>query len=419
MHRVSHEDDVAIGPRAEELGPTVVQVSLLDRFHGSVVQHMEHFARPAFVQRLEVRNDIGALLGRGPAALPRVARLLGAGRQGQERVPLDSAVANVGRDEVALRPDVNLIATVVVVVELQHRLAREDGIAGVWAALSGVAVLRSRLNFALAVHLGPHRRPNAIGADENVGLGGRAVGQLHGDTVVVVGVAHDRPPVLDEVGIDLPALVYQDVLQVRPVDHAGVRQLEEVRALLEREGDEPIGGDLFIEKVSWVCNVGHPEGTVRAQPVLDAATSCRGETKFVHHPLEKAFVDSFERGRRVAGQLDGTTKTRELAGFLVDGHVPATLEHAQRCRQPANTAAGDRDAEPRTLLEGGLCKGFRRGRSSAYKHDAATFPLTHAAAPCGAQSNAAAGGHRCERNRRPRVTFHQTAADHVLWNSFM
>mmetsp|Transcript_84230 Transcript_84230/g.257217 ORF Transcript_84230/g.257217 Transcript_84230/m.257217 type:complete len:429 (+) Transcript_84230:237-1523(+) len=207
VHRVADEDDAAVRPGPEELGPPVVQVPLLHGFDRGGVQHLEDLARPALVQGLEVRDDVRALLRRAAGALPRVAGLLRARREGQEGVPLDPSVAHVRRDEVTPWADVDLVAALVIVAQLHHRLACEDCVTRVGAPLNRSAIRGLRLDRALFVHLGADGRPDAVRADEDVGLCAAAVLELDGDPSLVVLVADHWRGVLDEVGLQRPALV--------------------------------------------------------------------------------------------------------------------------------------------------------------------------------------------------------------------
>ena len=125
----------------------------------------------------------------------------------------------------------------------------------------------------------------------------------------------------------------------------GARQLEKVGALLEREGEVPVGGRRLVDEVRRVGHLRHPERAVGAQPVLDPAAPRAGERERVHHALEEGLVDRLERRQRVRRELDRPAEPRELARLLVHRHVEARLQHRQRRRQPADAAARDRHLE--------------------------------------------------------------------------
>mmetsp|Transcript_85391 Transcript_85391/g.242049 ORF Transcript_85391/g.242049 Transcript_85391/m.242049 type:complete len:215 (-) Transcript_85391:545-1189(-) len=214
------------------------------------------------MQRLEVRDHVAALAGRRTATLPAVSGLLGAGRQCQERIPLDPPIANVGRDKVALRPDVDLVAAVVVVVELQHGLSSEDGVPRVGAALAGETVRGRLLHLALVVHLRAHGGPDAVRAHQQVSLHASAVRKPHYHPVLVIGVAHHGVAVLDVIGLQLLALIHEDILKVRPINDASVGQLEKVSTLLQRKGNEPVSRHGLVKNVGRVGNISHAVGAV-------------------------------------------------------------------------------------------------------------------------------------------------------------
>mmetsp|Transcript_9260 Transcript_9260/g.11599 ORF Transcript_9260/g.11599 Transcript_9260/m.11599 type:complete len:290 (-) Transcript_9260:460-1329(-) len=135
VHCIAHEHHVAIGPRAEELGPPVVEITLLHRLRIRVVQHIEHFARPTFMKAFQITDDICALLGIAAFSGPGVTSLMSSRGQCAKGIPLDASISYIGGDEIPLWPNVDFVAALIVVRHLEHGLAGKDGVPGVAASL--------------------------------------------------------------------------------------------------------------------------------------------------------------------------------------------------------------------------------------------------------------------------------------------
>eukprot|EP00315_Gephyrocapsa_oceanica_P056362 CAMPEP_0185484160 /NCGR_PEP_ID=MMETSP1366-20130426/9098_1 /TAXON_ID=38817 /ORGANISM="Gephyrocapsa oceanica, Strain RCC1303" /LENGTH=573 /DNA_ID=CAMNT_0028092173 /DNA_START=23 /DNA_END=1739 /DNA_ORIENTATION=- len=373
VHGVAHEHHSAVGPRAEELRRPVVQVSLLDRLRRRRLEDADHLVGPACVLELEVGDHAAALRARRGASLPRVSRPLGARRLAQKGVPLHAPVPDVRSHKVLSRTDVHLVPALEVVgkvggATLRHELAREDRVPRVRAPLPRQPVCRRLPHLALSVHLRTHGGPDPVRADEDVRLGDASVGECRPHSGLRLGVAGDGGPVDDEVRLDGAALVQQDVLQVRPVDHPRVRQVEEVSARLERKLEVPVGRRGGVEQEARVGDGRHPEAAISAQPVLDATPPRAREGEVGDHPLKQPLVNRLERRERVGGKLDGAAEAGELARLLVDGHIEARLEHCQRRRQPTHAAARDRHGE-RPTRDGRARRLCERQRRPAARRD--------------------------------------------------
>mmetsp|Transcript_16486 Transcript_16486/g.56338 ORF Transcript_16486/g.56338 Transcript_16486/m.56338 type:complete len:434 (-) Transcript_16486:240-1541(-) len=294
---VAHKDDAALGPATAELWPAVVEVALLDGRRGRAVEDLRNLAGPTLVQCFNLVDDrIARFHIRRVIVLPGVGGALVARGHGAESVPLHAAVADVALHEIALRAQVDVVAHVIVIRQGEDGLAGEDGVARVGAALAAEAVGGHLAEGALAEHLRAHGGPDAVGADENVGVGRGARGEDDLDAGFVrVVVGHDAVAVLDKVGFDSAALVKQNLLQVGPVDDARVGQVEEVGAGLERKLDEPVRRCGLVPQVSRVDDRRLAEGAVGPQAVLDAAPARARERELVHDPGKEALVDGLER----------------------------------------------------------------------------------------------------------------------------
>mmetsp|Transcript_7605 Transcript_7605/g.15298 ORF Transcript_7605/g.15298 Transcript_7605/m.15298 type:complete len:254 (+) Transcript_7605:573-1334(+) len=253
MHSISAKDNVTVSPAPEELWAPVVQVPLFDALLGGIVEDVVDLVRPTLVKGLDVLDEVLLRIGLrvSLAPSPTAGCLLAPRRQSEECVPLDSPVPNIARDKVPLGSYVNLVSRLVIVLRLECRLPREDGVAGVGATLLHLAVLGGTFD-SLPVHLGANRGPNTVGTHENVGMGGRTVGELHIHALPLAQalVPHYGVPVLYEVGLDLLALLYEDLLEVGSVDYPSEGQAVEVGTLLEWELYEPICGGRRVPKVA-------------------------------------------------------------------------------------------------------------------------------------------------------------------------
>mmetsp|Transcript_24728 Transcript_24728/g.72392 ORF Transcript_24728/g.72392 Transcript_24728/m.72392 type:complete len:222 (-) Transcript_24728:1568-2233(-) len=91
MDGVAHENDVAFGPGAEELGGAVVEIALLDGIGGRGVEDGHDLVGPSLVEALDVFDEvllvIGLTFARGSS--PSGGGALGARGKGEEGVPLD------------------------------------------------------------------------------------------------------------------------------------------------------------------------------------------------------------------------------------------------------------------------------------------------------------------------------------------
>jgi len=190
------------------------------------------------------------------------------------------------------------------------------------------------------------RAPDAVGPDEHVSLVRRSVAHLQGHAAIsAVRVARDLGAVDEEVWLDRAALLQQQLLKVGPIDHARVRQLEKVGARPEWKLQVPIGGHLLVEEVARIGHRRHAELAVSAQPILDAASARARKGELLHDAVKELLVDRLDRRQRVARELDRTAEARKLARLLVQRHVEARLQRAERSRQPADSAASDRHAQ--------------------------------------------------------------------------
>jgi len=214
------------------------------------------------------------------------------GGSAKKGVPLDAAVSDIRGDEIALGPNVDLVSRLVVVVGFEDRLSGKDGVSRVVTSLSLFLVGAERLDPALVVHLVSDGAPDSVASHQNVGLRGGAVGQGDGNPVALslVLVSDDRVSVLDEIRLDLFALVQQNFLEIGSVDHSGVWQSKEIGAFLEGKLDEPVGGGIGIDEVIERI-VRHAEGSVRSESVLDAAGADSGKGELFHDAVKEVVVD--------------------------------------------------------------------------------------------------------------------------------
>mmetsp|Transcript_3418 Transcript_3418/g.9719 ORF Transcript_3418/g.9719 Transcript_3418/m.9719 type:complete len:248 (-) Transcript_3418:532-1275(-) len=216
---------------------------------------------------------------------------LGSRRKRKEGIPLNTTTTDIRSNKVALRSNIDLVSSLIIVGRLEDSFTSKDGVATVSASLSLLEIGRTLLNL-LSVHLCPHRRPNAIGTNQNIRIDRRSVPKGNLDALVLsqILVCRDGVAVLDEVWFELPAFVDQNLLQVGTVHNARVGQTVQIGALLQGELDEPIGGGVGIHKIVQRI-VGHAEGSVGPQSVLDAAGARSREGELVHDAVEQLLVD--------------------------------------------------------------------------------------------------------------------------------
>eukprot|EP00632_Arachnochrysis_sp_CCMP2950_P013291 CAMPEP_0185700268 /NCGR_PEP_ID=MMETSP1164-20130828/7399_1 /TAXON_ID=1104430 /ORGANISM="Chrysoreinhardia sp, Strain CCMP2950" /LENGTH=562 /DNA_ID=CAMNT_0028367215 /DNA_START=101 /DNA_END=1787 /DNA_ORIENTATION=- len=320
VHGVAEERDGAVVPRAERRGRPVVEVALLDLVVARRGEDVQDVGRPAVEDALEVRAravGLGLRLGR-------------VGRPREEGVPLVARVADVGDDEVLVRPDEHLVADLAVVGGFVRELAREDRV--------------SRIRDARALALGgfvAHRRadlrPDPVGADEHVGADARPVRELDDDGALAgVGLGIDGAllrvrrhgaTVFDDA---LGQMVEQNRLQVGPLDDPRKGHLARRRRRREVEPRVPLVAHAVLDAVRQVARP--------RELALDLA---------VHAGVHRA-----EDLHRVRGELDRPAEPPELRRLLEDLDLDVrTLrrEHVGQ-RESADAGARDDDAYGRSAV---------------------------------------------------------------------
>mmetsp|Transcript_37550 Transcript_37550/g.120362 ORF Transcript_37550/g.120362 Transcript_37550/m.120362 type:complete len:494 (+) Transcript_37550:294-1775(+) len=252
-HRVDgvpEQRDAALVPRLEHRGRAVVQVALLDLVLLRRSQDVVDLRRPPLKQLLQVRRGAVRLL---------LARL-GVGRPREEGVPLVAAAPDVGDDKVLLRPDVHLVAALGVASPVLQ-LARKDGVARVGDA--GPLAARGRLR-----HRRAHVGPDAVGPDEDVAV--HLLARLQrGDDAAVAAL-----PVGLDAGAE-PQVVarapHQDLLQLRPLDHASEGHLARLGGRPEVELCVPLVADAVLDAVGPVAGPRRARLDLLVQLLVDRA----------------------------------------------------------------------------------------------------------------------------------------------------
>mmetsp|Transcript_21085 Transcript_21085/g.44989 ORF Transcript_21085/g.44989 Transcript_21085/m.44989 type:complete len:405 (+) Transcript_21085:363-1577(+) len=278
---IAHQCHGAVRPGLEEGGRPVIEGAILDCCCGGRADEVRNLPRPAE----EGLYDVGLLqLGLGGER--------GTLRNAAEGIPLNTAPANVGADEVLLGPHVDLVAHVEIVLWLVDRLAGKDDVAAVGAA-------RSRAFLLLVPHLRPRGRPDPVTTQQHVSLHLRAV--IAGDAdPCILGqnrVASHLLPILQR---PLRELGEEELLQVGTIHNASVGQAFGLCRRLHRiEGTEPL----------------RPERINKAVPPV------AGECELLHEAFEDRLVDITDYGEGIRSQLDGAAKSRKGVCLLQDLHI--------------------------------------------------------------------------------------------------
>ena len=89
-------------------------------------------------------------------------------------------------------------------------LACKDGVSTVCTSLAFLPIVRALLNF-LSIHLSADGTPYSIAANQNIRIDRRSILEFNSNafTLPLRDISIDWVPILDKVGFDLPALIYQ------------------------------------------------------------------------------------------------------------------------------------------------------------------------------------------------------------------
>jgi hypothetical protein len=261
----SHQNNVSIGPASEELWCSVVKITLLNRVWRGSIENSHHFRTPSLVQRLDVFDKVllWVFLAFSLSSTPATGRLFGAWWEGKEGIPLNTTVANVRSDEITLRANIHLISSLVIIGCFQNSLSGKHSVSGIGASLSLLLIRTRALYSTLIVHLRSNGGPNSVGSDKNIRIHSGAIFQSDGNSITFshILITRHRVSIYEKVGVDCPALINQNFLQVGSVDNSSVRKAEKIGTFLERELDKPVGRSLGVPKVIQRI-VSHSERTI-------------------------------------------------------------------------------------------------------------------------------------------------------------
>mmetsp|Transcript_28052 Transcript_28052/g.82446 ORF Transcript_28052/g.82446 Transcript_28052/m.82446 type:complete len:207 (+) Transcript_28052:715-1335(+) len=167
--------------------------------------------------------------------------------QGHKGVPLHLAAADVGDDEVLLWADVHFVARVLAVGGVAVALAGEDRVPRVLGSRAGSA------HEGLVVHLGAHRGPDAVRADEDVAPHPRAV--LHDGVHALHGVALIALHALPRLH-NVAEVLEEDLLEVGAGDDARGRHPPRLSGSEQVEFCIPLRTDAILDAALAVAREG-------------------------------------------------------------------------------------------------------------------------------------------------------------------